>query len=379
MVDYIDGAILENIQKARILKSKFPGAKESSIYFESLIAKATVEIESTIQKLVQLLHNQDYSKPENLQQKFRKFKAILSELHVLENVIVAAISRRHADDDYANQLIRQICSEIEYPTQSPVVSCLSQHYYRIFPYYNFVCMPLLESDFLLHLPDLYHEICHPLISVDNPNTDAIKLARGKLNRDVKKYFKGEISRLQMNQFENSPNLNMHFVWRDSWVDKWSEEFFCDLFATLTLGPAFVWSNLHMCAKMDWSLYQIPHFQKTSHPPSAARMQAMFYALDLIGFNSERKNIEIEWGQFVSVIGTTPDQEYHIALPDSFLQLSANYTLEGVRGLGCKLASENQDALIIKTLNEAWNKFWQSPVEFSDEEQSMVKALKAQLN
>ncbi|MEQ8906029.1 hypothetical protein [Ekhidna sp.] len=378
MVDYIDGAIMENIQKSRVLKSKFPSAKKSSLYFESLVSKATLEIESTIQDLVGLLHDQDYSKPANLRRKFSKFKAILSKLHVLENVIVAAISRRHDDDDFANKLMREICSEIEYPTQTPVVSCLSQHYYRILPYYNLVCMPLLESDFLLHLPDLYHEICHPLISVDNPKTEVIKSSRGKLNRDVKRHFNVEIGRLQKNQFDNSEFLRTYYVWRDSWIDKWSEELFCDLFATLTLGPAYVWSNLHMCAKMDWNLFKIPLLQKSSHPPAGARMQAMFYGLDLIGFNEERKKISIKWEEFIQVIGAAPEPEYHIALPDSFLKKSAEYALEGVKGLGCTLASENQDAIIIKTLNEAWKSFWRSPMGFVDTEERIMKELKKNL-
>lgn len=183
----------------------------------------------------------------------------------------------------------------------------------------------------------------------------------------------------MNQFGNATNLKMHYVWRDSWIDKWSEEFFCDLFATLTLGPAFVWSNLHMCVKMDWNLYQIPRFAKTSHPPSAARMQAMFHALDLIGFDAERKKIEKQWNEFIKVIDTRPDQEYHIALPDKFLRLSASYALEGVKALKCKLASDNMDALIIKTLNDAWDGFWKNPLEFSDKELLITKALKTRLS
>lgn len=378
MKDYIDGAIMESIQKSRILKSKFPRAKESSLYFDPLIAKAMVEIDLMIERLADLLYDQDYSKPENLQEKFGKFKSILSELHVLENVIVAAISRKHDDDEYVNKLVRKVCSEIEYPIQPPVVSCLSQHYYRIFPHYNFMCMPLLEANFLLHLPDLYHELCHPLISVDNPTTEPIRVSIGQLNRDIKKHFNQEIARLKLNTSGNSNNIHPYYIWRDSWIESWSEEFFCDLFATYTLGPAFVWSNLHMCAKMDWNLFGVPYYQKTSHPPAGARMIAMFYALDLMGFTQEKAAIEKEWNSFINVIKASPETEYHIALPDNFLQSTASYCLDGIQKLGCKIASDNTDTLIIDTLNMAWEEFWKNPPAFSDQEQKMVNLLKQKL-
>ncbi|MBB6324471.1 hypothetical protein FHS59_000086 [Algoriphagus iocasae] len=375
MKDYVDAAILESIQKSRVLKSKFPRAKDSSLYFDPLISKATVEIDLMIERLADLLYDQDYSQPQNLKEKFGKFKSILSELHVLENIIVAAISRKHDDDEYVNKLVRKVCSEIEYPVQPPVVSCLSQHYYQIFPYYNFMCMPLLEADFLLHLPDLYHELCHPLISVDNPTTEPLRISMGKLNRDIKKYFNQEITRLSLNKFGENNQIQSFYVWRDSWIESWSEEFFCDLFATYTLGPAFVWSNLHMCAKMDWNLFGIPYFQKTSHPPAGARMQAMFHALDLTGFSQEKKVIEKEWNSFIKVLDVTPETEYHIALPDQFLQNAATYSLEGIQVLGCKIASDNPETLVIDTLNSAWHEFWKNPGGFTVEEQKMVKLLK----
>tara|TARA_A100000171_G_scaffold45088_1_gene48433 strand:- start:2535 stop:3671 length:1137 start_codon:yes stop_codon:yes gene_type:complete len=378
MTEYIDGAIMESIQKSRILKSKFPRAKESSLYFDPLIAKAMVEIDLMIERLSGLLYDQDYSKPQNLLHKFSKFKSILSELHVLENVIVAAISRKHDDDEYVNKLVRRVCSEIEYPIQPPVVSCLSQHYYRIFPQYNLMCMPLLEADFLLHLPDLYHELCHPLISVDNPTTEPIRVSMGQLNRDIKKHFTQEIARLKLNKFGDGNNIRPYYIWRDSWIESWSEEFFCDLFATYTLGPAFVWSNLHMCAKMDWNLFGVPYYQKTSHPPAGARMTTMFHALDLTGFTQEKAAIEKEWNDFVGVLDISPETEYHIALPDHFLKSAATYCLEGIKALGCNIASDNTDTLIIDTLNTAWKEFWKTPTGFPEHEQKMVSLLKKEV-
>ena len=199
MLEYVNGAIMESIERARMLKTKFPHAKNSSIYFEPLTAKAYLEIDRIIQDLLYLFQDVDYSKPTNVQEKFSKLKSIIGELQVLENVIVAAINRQSADDDYVNKLVRKICIEVNYPLPIPVVSGLSQQYYQIFPYYNLLNIPWLEADFLLHLPDLYHELGHPLLSLDNPKVERYREAWGKFNRDMKKHFNEEINRKILNK------------------------------------------------------------------------------------------------------------------------------------------------------------------------------------
>lgn len=376
MLEYVNGAIIESIERARMLKAKFPDAKKSSIHFEQLTAKANSEIDQVIQQLVTLFHDVDYSKPDNVQEKFSKLKSIIGELQVLENVIVAAINRQTEDDNYVNLLVRKICKEVNYPLPIPVASGLSQNYYQIFPYYNLLCVPLLEADFLLHLPDLYHELGHPLLALDNPKVERYQEAWGKFNRDIKKYFNDEINRILLNKFgSNEKEIKRRYAWRDSWVKGWSEEFFCDLFATYTLGPAYVWSNLHMCVKMDWDVFDIPNRGISSHPPSDARMKAMLHALKLMGYNNEAGKILIKWNEFVSIIGATPSQEYHIAIQDKFLKSISEYAMLGMRDINCAMAHENSEGGILKLLNGAWISFWENPTEFSVLEKELVKSLK----
>lgn len=377
MLEYVNGAIMESIERARTLKIKFPDAIKSSIHFEQLTAKATSEIDQIIQRLVELFHNVDYSKPANVHEKFSKLKSIIGELQVLENVIVAAINRQSKDDDYVNLLVRKICKEINYPLPIPVASGLSQQYYRIFPYYNLLCVPLLEADFLLHLPDLYHELGHPLLDLDNPKVELYQQAWGKFNRDIKKYFNGEINRLIRNKFAlTTDEIKMRYAWRDSWVKQWSVEFFCDLFATYTLGPAYVWSNLHMCVKMDWEAFYIPYRGVSSHPPSDARMKAMLHALDLMGYKNEAAKILEKWNEFIAIIGVVPAAEYHVAIQDKFLKSVAGYALQGMKDIKCTLAHENRGGEVLKVLNQSWESFWDNPTEFSVIEKELVKSLKA---
>jgi hypothetical protein len=63
-----------------------------------------------------------------------------------------------------------IAEELMFPLPAPVVSCQSHFssYFHAFPGLNVLRVPLKEGHFLLHLPDLYHELGHsqaPLASV----------------------------------------------------------------------------------------------------------------------------------------------------------------------------------------------------------------------
>ena len=369
MLVYIEGLIRESLARCRALKNKFPGGQDNSIYFEQLVTKATSEIDHMISELEELLVDPTYFIIGNTRAKFFEVKLIIGDLQILENVIVAAIDRKNKHDDEMNEFVRLICKEINYPIQCPTVSCLSQRYYSIYPHYNLLCIPLLEGEFLLHLPDLYHELGHPLMSLDNPRLNKIQYELGMFNRTVKKSFDDEIYRLDLNQ-PNSINQDLLYVWRDCWIKKWSEEFFCDMFATYTLGPAYVWSNLHMCAKMDWEVHKIPIAKTSSHPPSASRTKAMFYALDKIGFEKERQDIEKRWEEFVGVIDNKAIPEYDLAIQDSLLSELSDRALEGVTNIGCNLASNNSDAHVIKSLNECWKKFWLDPTSFADIQENL---------
>lgn len=377
MIEYLNGAILESIQRAQALKSKFPVGADHSIYFEQLITKADEKIDKIQSGLEQLFYDQDYSKPDNLKNKFRKFKKYVADLDIVENHIVAAISRKHPDDEHLNLLARKICSEIGYPLKPPVISCLSQGYYRVNTEYNLICLPLLESDFLLHIPDLYHELGHPLLVGTHPNTQPMRDKLGLLIKEVRNSFDEELKRVSIVD-HSAEAIKFRFNWRNSWVKHWAYEFFCDVFATYTLGPAYVWSNLHMCAKMDWRIFDIPLDQSSSHPPADARMQTMFHALDILGCQEERCQIEQKWNEFKSILNTSPYEEYDIALEGKFLRLSAELAIEGCRSVGCISTIKNENAIISGILNVSWLRFWQNPTEFSQLERQSVTLLKQHL-
>lgn len=378
MINYIVGAIIEGIEKGQVLKGKIPRAKELGLYFSPLATFANNEIDYIIADLTYLLTDSSYSGAPMLRQKFHRFKQLSGRLSEIENVVIAAINRKTEDDDFVNKLVYGICSEINYPLQSPVASCLSQKYYHIYPYYNLICIPLLESEFILHIPDIYHELGHPLISIDNPKILEFQKQIGLFNIEAKKYFNEEIKRRDLNKMKGDNVYSPLDLWRDSWVEKWSTELFCDLFAAFTLGPAYAWSNIHMCVKMSWEIYRISMYQKTAHPADDARMRAILLALKKLDYANEAKQIELKWNEFKVITKQKPSPEYLTALPDALLEKACEHCYAGIKAIDCLLASRTNGGQFFNWLNSSWETFWKNPNEFGPWEKEQVKKLKASI-
>lgn len=376
MHEYINGAILEAVEKAEVLKGKIPS--DTTVYFEQLAVTAEKSLDEWIRVLYNLLESSTYQKPEILKQKFSDYKQVYRELEILENVIIAALMRSNSKEEvHVNLLVDSICKEIKYPLIRPVTSCLSQDYYHIYPVYNLLCVPLLEGDFLLHLPDIYHELAHPLLESTNRKAEAFQQAWGRFNLIAKGYFDDIIDR-KIKSSQSDATIDFYQTWKFSWTEKWSVEFFCDLFGIYTLGPAFAWANLHLCVKSSANVYQIPYHQPTSHPPDDARMRAMFYGLELIGYQKESQEIESKWNEFKHIVGHKSKEYYENALPNSLIEAVAKHAFEGTKNIGCELAPSNRNKLIVNLLNGAWIEFWKEPIAFVQWESEQVKELKSKL-
>ncbi len=173
------------------------------------------------------------------------FRRAVADLDLVETVGFAAIERANKEDLRLNALMDRIRLEIAYPLLPPVVTSLSRAYFGIFPSLNLLCVPLTEGRFLLHLPDLYHEIGHPLLrAANNPVVEPFRQAHDRVMQsgdDVPRRRVAEPRSAAAGPRRWSYTLE---CWVRSWVS-WSVEFLCDLFGAFTVGPAFAWSHLHL--------------------------------------------------------------------------------------------------------------------------------------
>ena len=85
------------------------------------------------------------------------------------------------------------------------------------------------------------------------------------------------------------------LWELLWSKYWLTEFFCDLYAVCTLGPAFAWSHLHLYLRMGGDAFALPDgIRNITHPADDARMRIVLAALRRSGFQSDAQEISRRW-------------------------------------------------------------------------------------
>jgi hypothetical protein len=371
---YLDSAIRQTRERAKLLKGKIPHPVKAA----ELVALQRLcedRIDSIITQLEYLLTDGTILMKELIKERIRIFRRIYADVSQLETTAIAALTRVHDDDIFLNKLVFQIHREINYPLSPPVVSCLSRDYFSINPSLHLLEVPLAESDFLLHLPDLYHEIAHLLIAAtNNPKVEAFQHQFSQFLFAVAEYFEGEHTANVRSTGPTGYFTQVLDLLERYWIH-WATEIFCDLFATYTLGPAYAWAHFHLTALHEGDPYDVRVARFMSHPPDQARTEAMLIALDLIGFQKEAKAVQQEWDGLVKSTGATQSPLYRKACPQYLLRQAANRALEGTRMIGCRIVQANTADKVHDLLNTAWHKFWTSPNEYPQWERECIANLK----
>lgn len=362
MQKYLNGTILETLERVKTLKTKIPTQTQGlPDCFHQLAISCNLDIDNVINALDQFLINPKYQVELNQRRKLIDFQEVVKYIDYLENKIIAPLSRWDDDDVKITKLIQKVCIEINYPLLSPVASRLSQEYYCIDTKFNHMRVPLLESEFLLHMPDLYHELAHPIIAMTNdPRVDKFQESLGQFIKYAENYCQQEINTYKKNNGEEEARYLDLF--NQSWVN-WGIELFCDLFATYTLGPAYAWANLHLCIKRGYNPFHTPLFEPSSHPADHARMQAILFGLDLIGFKKEAKSIEEYWQKYIALNGSQITANFKMAFPKELLEHCAALSLDATKSIKCQIAKYELTNEVYSLLNTAWSKFIDDPTDY----------------
>ena len=375
MKDYLDTAINQHIRRGEHLIGSIPRPAQLPQEFHRLLQTCQTQLENIIQELDELRKHAEMQKIENQRERLRRFRRAVEQLDLIENTVVAALTRYGDNDLFLCKLVEKISSEINYPLLSPIVSSLSQRYFHIYPFLNLLFVPLEEAAFLLHLPDLYHELGHSLVTARfNPNVKPFQKSLGQVIGLVFKHIEHE--KQQVSRSRGPQRIRFYIeLWEESWID-WIVEFFCDLFAIYTLGPAFAWSHYHLCAKSKQSPFYVPTLETSSHPADDARMRVMLYGLRLIGYNTEAGVIEQRWQELLATSGASPTAEYQRCFPTQILDQIAIKAYEGVLNSGMQIASPSTLNGVAAFLNKAWEIFWSSPNTYLQWETQIVTTLRS---
>ncbi len=371
---YLDAAIRQTQERATLLKAKIPQPVKA-MELVALQRLCEARIDDIISQLDYLLSDRTILMKELAKERIRMFRRSLGELSQLETTAIAALNRVNEDDIFLNKLVFQIHREINYPLSPPTVTCLSKDYFSINPALYLLEVPLAESDFLLHLPDLYHEIGHLLISTtNNPKVEPFQIELGKFLMTIAHHFETERA---ANLRATGPTKYFSQVLdhlERCWIH-WATEVFCDLFAVYTLGPAYAWAHFHLTAGYEGDPYDVRLGRFMSHPPDQARMETMLIALDLIVFNRDAEDIHQMWDALVRSIGAVRTSMYHKACPQQILEQAAIHALEGTKKIGCRIVSAKTTGLVHDLLNTAWQKFWAEPNQYHGWEREAITKLK----
>lgn len=378
MKTYLNALIYEQISRAESLKQRiekpleYPelaGLKERSI---TILDKQSMILNSCLAELQERINDSD------CHDILRKTRGATRQISTIETYGIAALEYQTPESAFLNKLLFKIHQEINFPLPSPVICCISTNYYFTVPFANVIFVPLLETEFLLHLPDLYHEIGH-LVARNRENASNIRFIKESFDDAFAKItmYYSDLINEKSREFgpEEIPRTigYIHEQWK-SWID----EFFCDLFGLYTLGPAYAWSHLHLTAKISEDIHQLLIILEQSHPADESRMRILLEGLNLLGFEKDAEQIKAEWEKVKSFWGN-PTTEYEYAYPDSLLKEIAQTFLSGIKNSKFKIVDDEflrQNGSIRTLLNGAWINFWNMPSEeFRNWEKEQIKILK----
>ncbi len=372
--DYLAASARQMAARGRLLLAKIPRTLPAE--YGGLIATTRDRLNSAISQFEDFAAGSLSALPAPLRQ--RLFRRLVDDLDLIESIALTALHRAIGDDHQLTALIGTICKEIAYPLPPPVVTALSTQYFAIYPFFQLLLIPLTEGNFLLHLPDLYHELAHPLLTdKHDPILNPFRRRFRTVVAESTRHFEADIAAIRRGRLP--PDLiGLSATAEYCWARSWATELFCDLFAVATVGPAFAWAHLHLHSKRGRSAYAFPHQGPTSHPADAARMTVVLSALGKLGFSADAAAVRARWFELMTRMETDPPPEFHRCYPDTLLEVCVMEALAGVREIGCNLASPGSAGRVRAKLNQAWEVIWRDPVGYLDWEQQAVEDLHAGL-
>jgi hypothetical protein len=373
---YLSGSIRQSLERVRQLRGIVQGNYPRE--YDGLRQLCLTKLDQAQIELNALAGERLVDRSIQTPRRVRALKRLVEHLNNIEGTGVFALSRANEEDKFLNRLITEVCSEIAYPLVFPVVSSMSQDYFHIYSEFNLLCLPLIESRFLLHLPDVYHELCHPLHrAMESPAMDGYQRTFKKSLFGMVAHFDNEMLAAERLRNQQARLFQLQ-LWRTCWTKYWMEEFFCDLFAVLTAGPAYAWSHYHLCIKRGGDPYDAPLMFEASHPADDARMSAILMMLRTEpAYKAEADRIEDAWNEFVATMNYVPQPEYFLCYPAEEIKKLVVTAKTGVTAIGIRIAKPG-DSGLRALLNEAWMQFWQAPHSYQAWEMARVADLRAQV-
>ncbi|SPP92794.1 hypothetical protein [Bradyrhizobium vignae] len=375
--EYLAVSARQLASRGRLLLGKIP--RNLPLHYGPIITTTQTRLNRSIEDLLAFAEQNHPAPSSGLRQ--RQFRRLVEDLDLIEMVALTALERTTPEDLFLTPFVNAICKELAYPLLPPVVTASSSQYFFIYSDFHLLFVPLMEGHFLLHLPDLYHELAHPLLASthrNDPLTEPIRAALWDLTTEAGRHFESQIAAVHRGRTPRDIG-DLSRSAEFSWAAAWGAEFFCDIFATCTVGPAFAWSHLHLHSKRGQRqpAYSVPEFGTSSHPADDARMQVILSTLRRLGFDEVAGEISQLWRSLVRVAEPTVPPEFARCYPTELLELCVDKAMEATPAMSCHLAGPVLTGAVRGVLNEAWTRLWERPSEYLDWERETVGKLRSQ--
>ncbi len=373
----IKAIIIEQINRGYNLKNLIDYNLDSLL--DNLIEKCNFLINDTIDYLNFLLNELENNQNVDLRNLFRDVRICIILLKEIEYFGISVLYHQTNDLRFINKLIHDIHQELSLPVDPPLAACISTKYYYYHPLTNVIFMPIGETKSLLHLPDIFHEIGHEILYYSENNSDLFEIhncylkAIDSINEHYNKLL-AEKKRETGSKIIIELIETIHSYWKNNWIN----EFFCDLFACYSLGPAYVWAHLFLTLKSSDHIYK---FLTQSHPSDDSRLLFLLYTLEGIGFDEEKKIILNNWNKMPLALDVKPENEYKYAYPKALMYKLAEIFLDGLEKSNFSKITKNKldnmdEDKVMRILNDAWKLFLKDPELYGEWEEEIIKKLRS---
>lgn len=336
------------------------------------------ELGGTISKIAtgirKLLDDPDFGAEPLLVNQFDDYKRFAELVNILEWHPVALLDHYNDRDHYFYLFAKQFCEQVQYPYQSPLVNAHSNEYFSSLAAVNMVSVPLCEDRHLLAVPDFVHEVGHIVFM------QVWKQLVQQFTQYFHPYIEGQKIKAAN---QSSPQAYQdYFDLLDKSWERYVQEFFCDVFATYLVGPAYGWSHLRLVLSSQSGELYHPSFGETgTHPADESRMRLILLTLEEMGADTEARMINDQWKAFTSVVVDKPDGEYGFCYPEDILQKLSRQVLKVCRELDLiPFFDQPKDEHNLPSLMQAaWEQFHSDPRTYPEWEMKKTDALKSLLS
>ena len=314
-------------------------------------------IENLRREFTSLRGRDDLTAPDQLSRNLRSFQTLLMQLEELESFGLPIVTHYQQHfDGYLTSVMKQLCSEVGCPADSPHVCAMStgtsghgRDYYWYHSYFDTIFVPAAEKFSFLNLPDLLHELGHHILKTYrtvflSPFFEWIAEYRNKLERVFLLEDISDLKRI----------ADARQVFSEFWPQSWCDEVVCDLIAVHCVGQAYAWTNLKICQSSfpGNSIY----YYSDSHPADAYRMDVILAMLKHLGISGE--NIRETWSEYATIFQRDKCFPYEHFFPPELAEKMAHHVYETCIDIGLLPCTENlpKDSTLISKLNHAWKNF-----------------------